>query len=168
VYDDKEWMLEIKHTIADGEFRENVTKSGSSRRRCKLDEILHGILMEVRAKQDANKRLLGAAYKDDGFIFARANGEPYGLNYLTTEFPKMVVKAGFPKMTFHALRKFTCSALMNDSVSSAEVAKYVGHSNVTVFYNHYAFLGLGHKLELTEKITRNLGIPLGTESATLS
>ncbi|MDR1539575.1 MAG: tyrosine-type recombinase/integrase [Clostridiales bacterium] len=79
-----------------------------------------------------------------------------------------MVKAGFPKTTFHALRKFACSALMNDSVSSAEVAKYVGHSNVTVFYNHYSFLDLGHKLELTRRITGNLGIPLGTESAALS
>jgi hypothetical protein len=56
---------------------------------------------------------------------------------------------------------------MNDSVSSAEAAKYVGHSNVTVFYNHYAFLDLGRKLELTERITRNLGMPLGTGSVTL-
>ncbi|MDR0381355.1 MAG: tyrosine-type recombinase/integrase [Oscillospiraceae bacterium] len=107
------------------------------------------------------------AYKDKGFIFTRGDGVPYNPDYLTITFPNMVVKAGFPRMTFHALRKFACSALMNDSVSSAEVAKYVGHSNVTVFYNHYAFLDMGHKLELTEKITKNLGIPLGTGSLAL-
>jgi integrase len=168
VFDEKTRTLEIKHTIAGGEFRENVTKSSSSRRRCPLDEKLYRLLMQVKAKQEANRQLLGGAYKDDGFIFTRANGELYTPDYLTITFPTLVVKAGFPKMTFHALRKFACSALMNDSVSSAEVAKYVGHSNVTVFYNHYAFLDLGHKLELTEKITRNLGIPLGIGGVALS
>jgi integrase len=168
VFDEATRTLEIRNTFAGGEFRENVTKSGSSRRRCPLDEKLYGLLMRVRAEQEANMRLLGTAYKDDGFIFTRADGKPYNPDYLTVVFPKIVVEAGFPKMTFHALRKFACSALMNDSVSSAEVAKYVGHSNVTVFYNHYAFLDLGHKLELTQRITRNLGMPLGTESVTLS
>jgi hypothetical protein len=60
-------------------------------------------------------------------------------------------------MTVHALRKFACSALMSDSANSAEVEKYVGHSNVTVFYNQYVFLDVGHKLELTERITGNFG-----------
>ena len=167
VFHEKDRALEIRNTVAGGEFRENMTKSGSSRRRCPLDKKLYQLLMQVKAKQESNKNLLGGAYKDTGFIFTQANGEPYALNYLTVRFPELVVEAGFPRMTFHALRKFACSALMNDSVSSAEVAKYVGHSNVSVFYNHYAFLDLGHKLELTEKITRNLGIPLGMGSKTL-
>jgi integrase len=168
VFDETKRTLEIRNTFAGGEFRENVTKSGSSRRRCPLDDKLYALLMRVRERQEANMRFLGTAYKDEGFIFTRADGMPYSPHYLTTEFPKMVIAAGFPKMTFHALRKFACSALMNDSVSSAEVAKYVGHSNVTVFYNHYAVLDLGHKLELTERITRNLGIPLGTGSIALT
>jgi len=163
VFNEKERTLEIRNTIAGGVFRENVTKSGSSRRSCPLDDILFNLLMQVRAKQEENKRLLGNEYKDEGYIFTRANGEPYNPAYLTITFPNLVVKAGFPKMTFHALRKFACSALLNSSVSSAEVAKYAGHSNVTVFYNHYAYLELGHKLELTQKITKNLGITLGTE-----
>jgi integrase len=167
VFDEINHTIEIKHTIADGEFRENTTKSGSSRRRCPLDKKLYDLLMQVKEKQNVHKALLGNAYMDNGYIFARANGEPYDLNYLTVEFPNLVVKAGFPRMTFHGLRKFACSALMNNSVSSAEVAKYVGHSNVSVFYNHYAFLDCGHKLELTEKITKNLGIPLGMGSETL-
>ena len=167
VFDEKTRTLEVKHTIVDGEFRENITKSGSSRRRCPLDDKLYHLLMRIRAQQEANKQLLGDAYHDDGFIFTRANGKYYDPDYLTILFPNMVETAGFPRMTFHALRKFACSALMNDSVSSAEVAKYVGHSNVTVFYNHYAFLDLGHKLELTERITRNLGMPLGTGSVAL-
>ena len=167
VFDEQHRTIEIKHTIADGEFRENITKSGSSRRRCPLDDKLFALLMQVRLKQESQKRMLGSAYKDDGFIFTRGDGVPYNPNYLTLTFPNLVVEAGFPRMTFHALREFACSALMNDSVSSAEVAKYVGHSNVTVFYNHYAFLDMGHKLELTEKITKNLGIPLGTGSLAL-
>ncbi|MDR1409438.1 MAG: tyrosine-type recombinase/integrase [Oscillospiraceae bacterium] len=155
-------ILQIKHTIADGEFRENITKSGSSRRRCPLNDELLALPMQVRLKQESQKRLRASAYHDERFIFTRGDGEPYNLNFLTTTFPDMVAEAEFPRMTFHSLRKFACSALMNDNVSSAEVAKYVGHSNVTVFYNHYAFLDMGHKLELTEKITKNLGIPLGT------
>ena len=168
IFDENDRTIEVKHTIANGEFRENITKSGSSRRRCPLDDKLFDLLMQVRSKQDAEKQLLGNSYKDDDFIFTRSNGEPYDPDYLTITFPNMVVKAEFPRMTFHTLRKFACSALMNDSVSSAEVAKYVGHSNVTVFYNHYAFLDLGHKLELTERITKNLGMPLGTGSLALS
>ena len=164
VFDEKGRALEIRSTIAGVEFRENITKSGSSRRRCPLDEKLYCLLMQVRAKQEANKRLLGNAYKDGGFIFTWADREPYDPDYLTVTFPNLVVKAGFPRMTFHTLRKFACSALMNDSVSSAEVAKHVGHSNVTVFYNHYAFLDLGHKLKLPERITKNLGKPFGIES----
>jgi ATP-dependent Lon protease len=39
--------------------------------------------------------------------------------------------------------------------------------NVTLFCNHYAYLGLGHKLELTERITKNLGMALGTGSIAL-
>lgn len=167
VFNEQHRTLEIRNTIAGGVFRENVTKSGSSRRSCPLDDKLNNLLMQVKVRQDEYRQLFGGEYKDDGYIFTRPNGTPYSPDYLTVEFPKLIEKAGFPKMTFHALRKFACSALMNDSVSSAEVAKYVGHSNVTVFYNHYAYLDLGHKLELTERITKNLGMTLGTGSLAL-
>jgi integrase len=162
VFDETKRTLEIKNTFAGGEFRENVTKSGSSRRRYSLTDELYALLMRVKKEQEENKRFLGDAYNDGGFIFARRNGEHYSPDYLTRAFPNLVVKAGFPKMTFHALRKVACSALLNDSVSSAEVAKYVGHSNITVFYTHYAFLELGHKLALTEKITGKFGTVVGT------
>jgi hypothetical protein len=35
------------------------------------------------------------------------------------------------------------------------------------FINHYAFLDMGHKPKLTERITKNLGIPLGMRSVAL-
>ncbi|GHV13303.1 site-specific integrase [Clostridia bacterium] len=142
VFDERERTLQIRHTIAGGEFRENVTKSGSSRRSCPLDEKLYNLLMQVRSKQTEYELLLGDGYTDEGYIFTRPDGKHYDPDFLTIKFPLLVEKAGFPRMTFHALRKFACSALMNDSVSSAEVAKYVGHSNVTVFYNHNALLDL--------------------------
>ena len=167
VFDERTRTLQIRNTIVGGEFRENTTKSGSSRRSCPLDERLYSLLMQVRHRQEENRLFLGGGYKDGGYIFSRPDGRRYNPEYLTIKFPNLVEKAGFPRMTFHSLRKYACSALMNDSVSSAEVAKYVGHSNVTVFYNHYAFLDVGHKLELTERITKNLGMVFGTESPAL-
>jgi integrase len=169
VYDEKKQTLEIRNTFACGKFCDNVTKSGSSHRQYPLDAKLCAMLARVRAQQEKCRLFLGNAYTDEGFIFTRSDGTHYNPEYLTRVFPTLVAKAGFPRMTFHALRKFACSALMNDSVSSAEVAKYVGHSNITVFYNHYAYLDTGHKLELTERITQKLGTALGmTESALVS
>jgi hypothetical protein len=48
-------MLEIKNTFAGGEFRKNVTKSRSSRRRGSLEEKLCGLLGCVKAEQGLNK-----------------------------------------------------------------------------------------------------------------
>jgi hypothetical protein len=66
----------------------------------------------------------------------------------------------------HVIPYFTEKKLKLSEVGWSEIEKYM-QSNVTVFYNHYAFLDMGHKLELTEKITKNLGIPLGTGSLAL-
>lgn len=73
-----------KNTISKG------TKNRSSHRTLHAPDEIITLLNKIKEKQDNQKALLGEAYKNEGYIMAWENGEPYRPNYLSDLFKRII------------------------------------------------------------------------------
>jgi integrase len=92
---------------------------------------------EHRDAQDEEKRLLGAAYQDQGLVFARAGGsvvDPWNYGRAVSD---IVRRAGVKSITLHGLRDTHASLLAQAGVPIEVVSKRLGHSDIGVTYSRY-------------------------------
>lgn len=102
-----------------------------------MPPLLVEVLKEHRDAQDAEKRLLGAAYQDQGLVFARADGsvvDPWNYGRAVSD---LVRRAGVKSITLHGLRDTHASLLAQAGVPIEVVSKRLGHSDIGVTYSRY-------------------------------
>ncbi len=113
-----------KKTVAKG------TKNSSSHRTLYAPDEIINLLTTIKNKQEEQKKLLGEAYKDEGYIMAWENGEPYRPNYLSDLFKKIIDDNKLPSLRLHDLRH-TFASIANDlGTNLYDISKALGHSQV--------------------------------------
>jgi integrase len=93
---------------------------------------------------------------DDSFVFT-VDGEPWGKSMQKRRMDVASDRAEIkPRVSFHLLRHFYASVLVEQGVSLQMVARLLGHSDTRVTEKHYAHL---QPSTLADVVEKNLLVP---------
>lgn len=123
----------------DRDFTFKEPKNGKTRQ-VTLPESLVPIIEAHRAKQDEDRRILGAAYKEDGLVFALADGSPVTPNSFGATFYELVKRAGVTPIRLHDLRDTHASLLAKHGVPLEVVSQRLGHSSIGITAERYLYI----------------------------
>ncbi len=118
------------------------TSSGESRR-VDLDSGTAGVLLAQQLRQHDERAAWGDAYREHGLVFARENGDPLRLDFVTKRFTALATEVGMPALTLHGLRHGAASLMLAAGVDVAVVSKRLGHSSIAITSDTYSHLLVG-------------------------
>lgn len=115
-------------------------KTPRSRRSIPLPEGLVAQLREHRRGQDAERAAAGAAYQNDGFVFAGPTGKPIAERTLVERhFKPTLAAAGLPStIRYYDLRHTCATLLLSANVHAKVVSERLGHSTITLTMDTYS------------------------------
>lgn len=142
--------LTIKRTVVKvmRPVEKNRTKNESSRRSFPLTLEIKTLLLEMKAQQEADKKLCGKSYVDSGYVFRWPDGHPFAPDYVSKHFAKLLEMHGFPHIRFHELRHSSASNLLSMGYTLKDVQEWLGHSDIKMTANVYGHLDVQRKKTL--------------------
>ena len=142
--------LTIKRTVVKvmRAVEKNRTKNESSRRSFPLTSEVKTLLLEMKAQQEADKKLCGKSYVNSGYVFRWRDGHPFTPDYVSKHFAKLLENTGFPHIRFHELRHSSASNLLSMGYTLKDVQEWLGHSDIKMTANIYGHLDIQRKKTL--------------------
>jgi integrase len=114
-------------------------KSARSRRQIELTPTAAAALRQHHARQAEERLAVGAAWQENGLVFANELGEPLdGIHVLRSEFLPLLKRAGLPRVRFHDLRHTCATLLLGRGVNPKIVSEMLGHSTVAITLDLYS------------------------------
>lgn len=98
------------------------------------------VLREWKAKQDAERDLVGAGYEDHGLIFCRPDGRLYHPEAFSKTFDRrfrLPSFAALPRIRLHDLRHTRATLALVAGVDIRMVSERLGHSNILITSNSH-------------------------------
>lgn len=134
-------------------------KSKTSRRVIPLAPECVTLLRAHKARQEAEKTLVGGAYTDNDLVFPNPDGQPWPPDTFSMQFAQLARSVGMRGFRFHDLRHAFASITLADGVSIKEVQTLMGHSSPVVTLSVYArsIEGLGR--QAVNELARSLLVP---------
>ncbi|MDR2357982.1 MAG: site-specific integrase [Oscillospiraceae bacterium] len=154
--------ITIEHTVIETHIEgkkiiiaDNTTKSKASHRTLPLVPPVRAMLLDLRSKQEANRKLCGGSYstKYSQYIYVDTLGNRIVPNMLSKDFPTFMEEHGFSRMRLHDLRHSCASLLLASGVSLKQIQEWLGHSDFSITANTYAHLEFNSKLKSAEAMT---------------
>lgn len=121
-----------------GRIIEGATKTGAGRRPIALDPVLVAVLDEQHRRQDHDKHLLGAGYRDDDLVFATPTGGYLNPENVSRVFVSEVDRLGLPMIRLHDLRHTWATLALQTGVHPRVVQERLGHANVNITLQTYS------------------------------
>lgn len=121
-------ILEIKHTVVDVagvSIAKDKTKNTSSKRKYAILPEIKKMLINLKNKQNENKKLFGKEYKESDYVFTWADGRLFRPDFLTKGFKKILKKNNFAMMRFHDLRHLCASMLREKKWDISDVQHWL-------------------------------------------
>ena len=132
----------INHTVTKGMVitRSNTTKTISSKRDYPLTDEQIEMFRRLKDKEDANRRLFGAEYIENDYVFKHENGSPYYPDYPSKAFSKLIkTMPDLPQnITLHGLRSSCVSILVHQGLDVKSIQNWVGHADLDTTLRIYA------------------------------
>jgi integrase len=97
-------------------------------------------LIRQAERQQLDRLQWGAAYEDDGLVFARENGTPLRPEYVLRRFYELTAAAGLPRVPLHNLRHLAATLMLGSGVPLAVASKVLRHSQVGITCDLYGHL----------------------------
>lgn len=153
--------ISIRHTVTqvniDGKsltIQKDRTKTKSSCRTLPLVAPFEALLHRLKAEQQINQKVCGAAYCKDylDYIYVNSIGELVKPNFLTQHFEIVLKNNGLKKIRFHDLRHSCASLLYANGVSLKEIQEWLGHSDIGTTSNIYTHLDYSSKVSSANAI----------------
>lgn len=151
--------ISIEHTViqtkVDGKqviIEKDRAKNKSSHRTLPLVPQYRALLLQMKQRQDENRKLCGNAYHESDYIFVDELGERRKPNYITQHFALILEKNGLRKIRFHDLRHSCASLLLKNRVPMKQIQEWLGHSNFSTTANLYAHLDTSSKQNTAETL----------------
>jgi len=151
----------IRHTVTqvciDGKeltVARDRTKTKSSCRTLPLVAPFEKVLLDLKQRQEENRRLCGNSYckKYLDYIYVNEMGERIKPNYITSHFPLVLEHNHLRKIRFHDLRHSCASLLYAHGVSLKEIQEWLGHSDISTTSNIYTHLSFNSKVSSANAI----------------
>jgi integrase len=96
------------------------------------------VLHQHKAKQGAQRALLGRPLTNDDFVFANPDGAPLDPSTVSHAFNKVLRKADLPPIRLHDLRHTHATFLLQAGVHPKVVQERLGHSSIRVTLDTYS------------------------------
>jgi len=132
-------------------FQEPKTPAG--RRVIPLSDQALAELRRHKARQNQEKLLLGAAYRDNGLVFCTEDGAPYDPRNFARRFETLLKRAGLPHIRFHDARHSFATMLLELGEHPKVVQQILGHSRIGVTLDTYSHVSL----DLEKRAVARLG-----------
>lgn len=99
-------------------------------------------MLELKEKQEKNKRLCGNSFNQDylEYICVDNGGNIIRPDYVTETFLKLLKRKKLKIIRFHDLRHTCASILLKNGANMKEIQAWLGHSNYNTTANLYAHL----------------------------
>lgn len=135
-------QIQCVRTTAGGKVVEKQPKSESSIRKLGIAGIsdLVDLLREERFNQLQQKKQLGKAYWDSGYVVVKKDGSPCQPNQVTNIFRQFIQLHGLPHITIHGLRHTFASVANSAKVPLVDIGKALGHKDITITGRIYTHL----------------------------
>jgi integrase len=130
-------------------------KSKASKRTVPVEEIQPGttaLLRSLRARQAADRLVLGAGYPETGLVLVNALGKPVRPELYSDRFRRLCREAGLRTIHLHLVRHTLAVAMNRAGVAPVDAAPLLGHT-VDVYVSTY--------LRPSEKGARSAASTLG-------
>jgi len=149
-------------TAVNGRSVDKDTKNGSSVRRLGYAGLadLEDVIERLWQQRLQEKRKLGAAYMDHGFVLCHSGGQPYQPDYLSNRLQRVMTQKGLPYITLHGLRHSFTSIAHSRNVPLFNISKALGHSSTTTTTQIYMHLFDDTHLSVVQEVGRAICDPL--------
>ena len=125
-----------QRTTVKGKVVEGPLKTANSERKLYLTDRSTAILRAELERQERNKKLLGSAYHDTGYVLVNDNGLPYNPNSRSNEMAKILKKLDFPPLVLHGLRDTFARINYDSGMNILELMRAMGHSEMRTTYSY--------------------------------
>ena len=150
----------IGNTLIEGENRELLNrkslKTKSSYRTLELIPEVEKFLLEIRRRQEQNKKFFKNSYnyKYSDNICVKENGELIKLDYITKKFKEITKKLGYEDIHFHCLRHSFATNMYNAGMDMKDLQNWLGHSVLSTTMDLYVHF-LEKRIKESAKILEN-------------
>ena len=143
-----------------GEYRVLRPKSQRGHRTIELSRTTVALLRQHRAKQNAIRLQLGAAWHDLDLVFPMADGRPRYRRVLLQDFRRLMTASSIEQpetVNWHSLRHSAASLWIKAGIDIFTVSRRLGHSSATFTMDVYGHLLKGQQRAAAEALDHLLG-----------
>lgn len=116
---------------------ERPPKTGNSKRKLRVPEIIIKELLKRKDQIDINKGLFGEEYIDNDYVSCQKNGVCHDMSALNSCLILICNKLSLPHITVHSLRHMCATILLEQGANLAKVSAYLGHESVHTTFEYY-------------------------------
>ncbi len=150
--------LTIKHTVAKVlvTVEKDKTKNEASRRSFPLVPEIREMLLDLKKREAANKKLFGREYSVNDYILKWDDGRPFSPDYVSQKFRDLLDEHDLPRIRFHELRHSCASFLINMGFSLKDVQEWLGHADIKMTANIYSHIDVSRKKSMADMLSSHL------------
>jgi len=133
-------QLQVRRAMqrVDGKLQITELKTSSARRTVVLPQFAVRHLREHKNRQEAERLVLGDAWREHGLVFASSVGTPVEPRNVNRRWDELRRKAGLEGLRLHDLRHGCATFLLAQGVPARAIMDVLGHSEIGVTMNTYA------------------------------
>lgn len=147
-------VAKIVHTLAvvDYEVRASEPKTDKGRRAVALDTATVGALRTHRVRQAEERLAVGAAWHDNGLVFALPDGRPIHPQRFSQWFDQRRRAAGLPRIRLHDVRHTYASLALAAGENPKVVSERIGHAAVSITLDVYQHVNATMQRDTAERV----------------
>lgn len=143
----RQTVIVVGHVV-----RMGTPKTAKGRRTVTLDGTTVSLLREHRARQNAERLLVGAGWSDLDLVFCRVDGTPLHPERFTRQFSERGRQLGLPKIRLHDLRHGWATMALAAGVHPKVVQERLGHANISITLDTYSHVTAGLHSDAADKV----------------
>lgn len=147
--------ITINHSVVKvkgGSIAKDQMKTSSSYREYELIEDVRKVLLELKAKQELNRKLFQSEYVENDYVFKWENGKPFSADTVTRTVERHLRAHGLPEITYHTLRHSTASILYDMGWDIMDIKHWLRHSSIDVTADIYTHISQNRKKSLSKRL----------------
>lgn len=150
--------LSVRRTVIDGENGREFgpTKTTAGKRQIALPASCVEALRAHRARQLRERLAAGPAWRDQGLVFPRYDGDIYPPRTLVKYYGQLVRRAELPYIRFHDLRHTSATLSLALGEHPKIVQERLGHSSIKMTLDRYSHVSMGMQRQAADRLDQAL------------